>query len=340
MFKKVVNLPEISNLIGFQNMDIIALKDKILSGNTLTDAEAYLLAEIEDEEMPQLWEAAAEITEKMCSRKFDSCSIVNARSGKCSEDCKWCAQSAHYKTDIECYPFVDHDRCMKIADLNREQGIGRLSLVTSGRKLNRRELDTACSYYEELRSKGSLNLCASMGLLEREELERLRQSGVTRYHCNLETAPSFFPQMCSTHTLDEKIKTIRASREAGLEVCSGGIIGLGESRKQRVELALELRKINPLSIPINILCPIPGTPLENAEPLSQEEILTTMAIFRFIHPGVTLRFAGGRAKLQHDNQIKAIKMAINGAIMADMLTTIGSKVDEDKEMISQCGYEY
>lgn len=316
------------------------LKNKVLAGTDISHNEALSLCDIDTSMQTVLWDAAQEITAELCDKTFDSCSIINARSGKCPENCKWCAQSAHYKTDISTYPLVSHDECMRVADMNREAGIHRFSLVASGRKMAGKELDTVCDYYRELQQKGGLQLCASLGLLDKESLQKLYDSGVTRYHCNLEAAPSYFSSLCTTHSIEDKIKTINMAREIGFEVCSGGIIGMGETRRQRIELALELRRIDPHSIPINLLCPIPGTPLEGQEPLSDKEILNTISFFRFIHPTKILRFAGGRAKMSRDTQLKALRIGMNGGIMGDMLTTIGSKVNEDKKLIEEGGYNY
>lgn len=322
-------------------IDIQTLKERILSGEEITDSEVMELAEIEPSRQHELWDAAAEITRKFSSRRFDSCSIVNARSGKCPEDCKWCAQAACHATEIALYPLVDRKTCVELADYNRSQGIGRYSMVTSGRKIGGKALDTLCDYYREIGSKHpGMGLCASMGLLEKKDFDKLRAAGVHRYHCNLETAPSHFPTLCSTHTIEDKIRSIRAAREAGMEICSGGIIGMGETMKQRAEFAVTLRKVRPVSIPINILQPIPGTPLEGAPKLSEEEILTTVAIFRMAHPKVVLRFAGGRARMTRDTQLKALRIGINGAIMGDLLTTIGAQIAQDKELVAEGGYIY
>lgn len=320
--------------------NISELKEKVLAGGELTEAEAMGLATIDEAGIDELIEAAAEVTRRFFNREFDSCSIINARSGRCPENCKWCAQSAHYKTSASVYPLVDRKTCMDAADMNRRHGIRRFSLVTSGRAMTGKDLDTACSYFEQLREEGGLHLCASMGLLDRESLEKLYKAGCTRYHCNLETAPSHFPALCSTHSLEDKLKTIRMAREVGMEVCSGGIIGMGETREQRIEFALALREIAPDSIPVNVLQPIPGTPLQDSEPLSQREILLTVAIFRMIHPRAVLRFAGGRARMSRDTQRRAMEIAVNGAIMGDMLTTIGSQVADDKKLIAECGYDF
>ena len=321
-------------------MDISELKERILSGGRITDAEALSLADITPDRYDELRAAAAEITARFGSRKFDSCSIINARSGRCPEDCKWCAQSAAYDTSISHYPLVERDVCMEMAAYNRNAGIGRFSLVTSGRSVQGKALYTICSYYSQLRDMGGIYLCASMGLLDEEAMTRLREAGVQRYHCNLETARSFLPSLCSTHTQDEKIATIRRARQAGMDVCSGGIIGMGETTRQRVEFALELREIDPVSIPLNVLQPIPGTPLEHQPPLTDDEIINTVAIFRLVHPKAVLRFAGGRARISPRAQREALRIGINGAIMGDLLTTIGAQIEQDRVMVRECGYEF
>ncbi|MDE5800853.1 MAG: biotin synthase BioB [Paramuribaculum sp.] len=321
-------------------MDIRILKEKILAGGQIEASEALALARLDTAGQKKLREAAAEITAHFHSRKFDTCSIVNARSGRCSENCKWCAQSAHYSTGVKEYELVDHDTCIDLALYNRSQGVGRFSFVTSGRRLGGKAFSTLLDYYRELNDRHSIYLCASMGLLDEEQLRQLREAGVRRYHCNLETAPSHFPSLCSTHSIDDKMATIRAARAAGLEICSGGIIGMGETMEQRAEFALKLREAEPVSIPINILHPIPGTPLADAPALTPDEVLTTVAIFRMVHPRVVLRFAGGRDRLDVDTQKEAIRIGINGSIIGDLLTTIGSRIAEDKQMVADCGMEF
>ena len=267
-------------------------------------------------------------------------SIINAKSGNCSEDCKWCAQSRRANTGIDTYPLLDEATCLEHARAADRAGIGRFSLVASGRRVQGAALDAICSTFRAIGAECRTGLCASLGLLGSDELRCLREAGVTRYHCNLEAGPSFFRTVCSTHTTDDKLATLRAARDLGFEVCSGGIIGMGETMAQRVELALTLREVKPLSIPINLLHPIPGTPLENAAPLSEEEILRTVAVFRFVHPGVQLRFAGGRALMSEHTQLRAMRIAVNGAIVGDLLTTIGSTVEADRKRIAEAGYEF
>lgn len=323
-----------------QNL-VAELRERVLAGGQITDEEAYSLADINDAEgLEYLFRAAEDVTKKFSPRHFDTCSIVNARSGRCSENCKWCAQSAHYSTGCKEYAIVDEKECRDTAEACASHGIGRLSLVASGRATRGRALKAMADVLADARSTYKLHTCASLGLLGPEEMNVLSEAGVTRYHCNLETAPSFFPTLCTTHTIDDKTATLRAARAAGLEVCSGGIIGMGESMRQRVELALKLREVEPVSIPINILCPIPGTPLEHAAPLSDNEILATIAIFRLVHPAVQLRFAGGRNHLDRNAQLQAMRIGINGAIVGDLLTTVGSTINEDKRLVAEAGYEF
>lgn len=317
--------------------NITNLKNKVLAGARLTDDEVYSLC---DAPSAELREAAAEITARFCPRTFDSCSIINARSGRCSENCKWCAQSAHYHTGCTTYDIIGREECMNHARHNKACGIKRFSLVASGRAVRGKALDEMAGILRDIKLHTGISTCASMGLLTRDELQKLRDAGVRRYHCNLETAPSYFPTLCTTHTIDDKLDTIRWARELGMEVCSGGIIGMGESHRQRAEFALTLRRAQPVSIPVNILSPIPGTPLEGMAPISDDEILDTIAIFRFAHPTVTLRFAGGRKRLSRELQLEAMRVGINGGLVGDLLTTIGSTVDEDKYLVTRAGYEF
>ena len=311
------------------------IKNRILAGGEITLDEAIELALHAD--CPELYAAADEIRRHFCNRTFDSCSIINARSGHCPENCKWCAQSAHYHTRIETYDAIPEEEAMTIARHNESQGIKRLSLVTSGRSVRGEELDYFCDLYRRMGRETSLQLCASMGLLNRENLQKLKAAGVKRYHCNLETASSYFPELCTTHTSEQKKETIRTAQELGMEICSGGIIGMGETMRQRIELAFELKELGVCSVPMNILIPIPGTPLEHIAPIGDEDILVTIALFRFVLPHAFIRFAGGRARLSRETQRQALRAGVNGLLMGDMLTTLGSGVGNDKDLIQATG---
>ena len=313
------------------------LEKKVHEGQALTPEE--VLRMVEKTPLDALCEAAHRITLKYASRKFDLCSIINAKSGRCSENCKWCAQSAHHPTGIETYGIVPKEECLRHARINEQSGIRRFSLVASGKRPTDQEVDTWCGHLAYLRETTGLSLCVSLGLASEEQLRKLRQAGASRYHCNLETAPSYFARLCTTHTQAEKIETLRAARRVGMEVCSGGIIGMGENMRQRAELAFTLKALEIPSIPLNLLHPIKGTPLEAIPPLSEEEILRTIALFRFANPSAYLRFAGGRSQLSDETVRRAMYTGINSAIAGDLLTTIGSNVEEDVKRIKETGYE-
>lgn len=317
--------------------EVARLRDIVLGGGQLSEEQVYSLVGAPSQ---ALRDAAAAVTAKFCSRNFDSCSIVNARSGLCSENCKWCAQSSHYNTGCRTYPVIDHDECMKAARYNAANGVKRFSLVASGRSVKGEALRQITSMLREVKEQTGIFTCASLGLLTTEELQQLWDCGVRRYHCNLETAPSYFSHLCTTHTIEDKLATIAAAQKIGFEVCSGGIIGMGETAQQRAEFALTLRRARPHSIPVNILSPIPGTPLEGTAPISDDEILDTIAIMRLTHPAVEIRFAGGRARLSREVQLETMRVGINGGLVGDMLTTVGSTIASDKALIQDAGYKF
>ena len=316
------------------------LKNRILEGGEITFDEGVRLINEPDADL--LYEAAHEILLRFKDLHFGTCSIVNAKSGKCSEDCKWCAQSCHYNTSIKVLGVISEKECVEAALDNYSKGVERFSLVTSGKFLSGPELRKVCCIVKTIYKEtgGGLKLCVSLGLLGENDLKMLYDSGVRRYHCNLETAPLFFSQLCSTHTIEQKVKTLEQARKVGLEVCSGGIIGMGETRVQRVEFGFKLKEIAPDSIPINILIPILGTPLENMETISEEEILRCIAVFRFINPMCDLRFAGGRSRLSREAQLKCIYCGINSGIVGDLLTTLGSKIEEDRMLVRDAGFNF
>ncbi len=311
------------------------LTNKVLQGGNITPAEANELVNIKDKAL--LYDAANKIKKHFIGDNVEFCSIINAKSGSCSEDCKWCSQSAHYKTIIEKYSFINTQQAVKEAVQNTEQNVNRFSLVTSGRALRPNELEKAVSVYNNIREKTDINLCASMGLLTKNQLLRLKENGVIRYHCNLETAPSFFSTLCSTHTTEEKLQTIAYAKELGMEICSGGIIGMGETMQHRIELAFVLKKVEVDSIPINILNPIKGTPLQDTELISDEDVLTTIAIFKFINPKARIRIAGGRQRFSKEIQSLMLNAGACSLLVGDYLTTIGNKIKDDQQLVDNEG---
>lgn len=281
---------------------------------------------------------ANEIRRYFLGNKFDLCCIVNGKSGKCSEDCKFCAQSAYHKTNIDVYPLLTKDEFIKDAKYNYDKEVKRYSIVTSGKRLSKNEVDTVCKSYESIKNEVGIKTCASHGLLDEEDMIKLKNVGVERYHNNLETSRNHFKNICSTHTYDEKIATIKAAQKAGIEVCSGGIIGLGESEEDRIDMAFDLRELNIKSIPLNMLNFVEGTTIGDAKKVSEEEFLKTVAIFRFINPDSQIRLAGGR-NLLTENGKKAFESGANATITGDMLTTCGSGITEDVKMIRNLGFE-
>ncbi len=312
------------------------LKEKVLAGYQVTYGEGVELYHTPDKE--SLYRAADEIREYFCGNTIDLCSITNAKSGRCPQDCKWCSQSRHYNTNVEEYEIVDREEAVSQAVANASKGVKRHSLVTSGRRVYNKTLDQLIPIYKEIKEKTNLSLCASMGLIDEGQLRRLKEeAGIEHYHCNLETAPSYFPELVTTHSIGEKIQTIKKAQELGIKVCSGGIIGMGETAEHRVELAVTLAGLGVHSIPVNILTPVKGTPLEGTKMLAEEDILTTFAVFRFINPKANIRFAGGRIQLK-PFQEKALHAGVSAALTGDYLTTTGSKIEDDLRDFQNAGF--
>ncbi|MGL5683455.1 MAG: biotin synthase BioB [Marinifilaceae bacterium] len=311
------------------------VKQQIVSGYALNKSELYNL--LNTVSLDELCTLSGEIRDNLMGSYFDTCSIVNARSGRCSEDCKWCAQSVHYKTDAQDYELISEEKCLEMAGVNAKYGVNKFSFVTSGKALTNGHIDTLCGYARTIKNKYPIRLCASMGLLNKEQLQKLKDNGIERYHCNLESSPRFFATLCTTHTQEQKINTIRAAQELGMDVCSGGIIGMGETLEDRIDLAFVLRDLGIKSIPLNVLSPIKGTPLEGQAPLTDEEILQAVVCYRLVNPDAYIRFAGGRKLIKHIER-KAIQSGVNAAIVGDLLTTIGSDVAQDMQMIQELNF--
>lgn len=311
------------------------LKAEIINGGSITKEQALQLF---SQPADLLCSAANEIRQHFCGNGFDLCTIINAKSGRCSENCKFCSQSGHYKTNIEEYPLLSDSDILKEAQYNADKGVLRFSAVTSGRALNNDEIDNMCRVMTKLKESVNIRLCASFGLLNTRQFLKLKEAGLARVHNNLETSQSYFPQMCTTHTFAEKVESIKAAQNAGLQVCSGGIFGIGESNQDRVELAFELKQLNINSIPVNLLNPAKGTPYENQKILTSQELCQIVAVYRFILPWANIRLAGGRGLLE-DKGRSAFLSGANAAITGDMLTTSGISIDTDLEMLAELGYE-
>lgn len=314
-------------------MNIKALADKIIGGFRIDrtfDTDCLIIADI-----TELCTEADRIRSALCGNRADLCSIINGKSGSCSENCKFCAQSAHHCTEIEHYGFLDESKILDECEYNALKGVDRFSIVTAGRTLSGSDFAKALSAYRKM--SGKISLCASHGLLTDEQFKQLREAGVSRYHCNIETSEQFFPQICTTHTYADKIECIKRAQKNGLEVCSGGIIGMGETWADRIDMALSLAELDVHSIPLNVLISVKNTPLENAVKLSGNDILRTIAVFRFINPTADIRLAGGRNLLEKSGE-KAFRSGANSAITGDMLTTSGNGIDSDIKMLTEIGY--
>lgn len=320
---------------------ILSLKNKILKGENIIFDESLKLSTIGENDVKTLgvlFDSANEIRKKIVGEKADLCTILNAKSGVCSENCKYCAQSIHYKTGVLEYDLLEYPKVLKRALETQKNGAHRFSLVTSGKGIEKDEdIEKLAKIYEQLSKDTNIELCASHGIITYKQAKRLKESGVITYHHNVETSKSYYKNICTTHTYDERVKTIENVRKAGLEICCGGIIGMGESIEDRINMAFEIKSLNIKSIPLNVLSPIKGTPFENLEVLSPMEILKTMAIYRFILPDCYIRYAGGRMALK-DKQALGFRAGINAALTGNYLTTTGSNVDQDKDMIIEAGF--
>ena len=310
------------------------IAEKIIGGERLKpddDLKFLLTTPLED-----LQAGARLIQEKFFGRHIDLCTIINGKSGRCGEDCKYCAQAARHSTGVDEYDFLPTEKILAVARADERAGVNRFSIVTSGRALSGKSFERAIDTYKTLRGELKIELCASHGILSAEQLRRLRAAGVKRYHHNLETSRRFFPHICTTHTFDDRIRTIKLAQAAGLEVCSGGIIGMGETWQDRIDLAFELAALEIKSIPINILTAIKGTPLENLPPLTPEEILRTISIFRYINPTANIRLAAGR-KFLPDAGAAAFLHGASAAITGNMLTTSNTNIESDLKLLAQLG---
>jgi len=315
-------------------MNIRQTAQDIINGKRLSkcdDLDFLITCDIQE-----LCAAADYIRQELCGNTVDLCTIISGKSGACSENCRFCTQSASSHSGCGVHGLLSADTITAEAALNEREGAHRFSIVTSGRALGGTDFEQSLDAYRQIRLKHSIKLCASMGLLTFEQLVKLRAAGVTNYHCNLEASERFFPSICTSHTFADKLQTIRAAQKAGLAVCSGGIMGMGETWQDRIDMALTLAELNVASIPINILTAIDGTPLQDCPPLEESEILRAVAIFRFINPAKDIRLAGGRRLLRHNGRAAFLSGA-NAAITGNYLTTAGCTIAQDRSMLEKMG---
>ncbi|SFU82846.1 biotin synthase BioB [Butyrivibrio sp. INlla21] len=316
-------------------MTINELTGKIINGKEITKEEALRLV---DAPLEELCEAADKIRQHYNGNKFDMCAILSVKGGRCSENCKFCAQSSFSKADIPSFEIRDRDYV--VADAKKLDGLGitHYCQVSSGRKLSKKEIEKICDNVRGIVEETGFAPCVSLGLLDKEDLKMLKEAGVKRVHNNIETSPEYFKKICTTHTTDEKLAVMKTVHELGLELCSGGIFGIGETWEDRIDMAFALTDIKPESIPINMLKPIKGTPMDYRETLTKDEVRRIVAIFKFILPKSSIRFAAGRDILD-DTGICCFKGGSNSTITGNMLTVKGISVEEDLKTIKSLGYK-
>lgn len=320
--------------------ELLKIKEKVLEGIGIEKEEATYLTTINGSEIYELFSYANSIREYFRGNFIDLCAIINAKSGGCTEDCKYCAQSAHYNAKVDLYPLISVDKIVKKAKEAKRNGARRFCIVTSGKSVDSpEELRIIAEGINEIRGLGILP-CATLGMIGKEELGLLKNSGLHRYHHNLETSESFFPEICTTHTYYEKIKTIKTAKEMGLSVCSGGIFGMGEGWNDRIEVAFTLRDLGVDSVPINFLNPIPGTPLQNIVYLNPIEALKIIALFRFILPDKEIRICGGRNVVIKSLQPLIFLSGADGILIGDYLTTKGRNPEDDLKMMEDLGLKW
>jgi len=318
---------------------LTTLTEKIITDENfkISAEEALYLTEIPDRDIFDLIACANKIRRHYKGDAVVTCSITNAKSGLCSEDCAFCAQSVHHRTNISTYPLLGEEELVaKALDLYA-RGATEYSMVTSGYMLNDEEIEVICRAARRIKEMTGMIICSSLGILTYDRAKKLKESGITNYHHNLETARSFFSHICTTHDYEDDVETVRVAKEVGFRVCSGGILGMGESWEQRVELALTIRELDVDSIPINFLNPIEGTRMEGRPLLSPREALKCIALFRFINPKKDITICGGREVTLRDLQGLIFAAGANGFLIGNYLTTLGRDIESDIKLIEDLG---
>lgn len=324
---------------------IAAIGDRILAGDHISCEEALAISEISGGDLPFLFAEANRIREHFLGNRAYLCSIINAKSGRCPENCSFCSQSSHHSTDAPVFPLVDEERMVSCAREAEANGSTCYGIITSGTGIGSgEELERICRAVRRIRRETNISPSCSLGIIDLETAKALKGAGVETYHHNLETSRTFFPNICTTHDYDEDVETVRAAKLAGMKVCCGGIFGLGESAAQRVELALTLRDLEVDSVPLNFLNPIKGTPLEGASLITPMECLAAIAIFRFVLPDKKISVCGGRETNLRDLQSWIFMAGASGTMIGNYLTTTGRPPEQDIQMfrdlcieVAECG---
>lgn len=315
------------------------LEDRIMGGGSIQRSEAEELLNVSDDCLVRLAAAADRVRIHFRGRFFDACSLINARSGRCGEDCAFCAQSSRNETECKTYGLVSQNEILTAASQAHEYGASRFCTVTSGGALSAADFESLLLSLDRVRTEIDIPLDASLGFLDEQKASKLAAVGVTRYNHNLETSRDYYPQICTTHEFEQRVSTVKTVLGKGLSACSGGIIGLGETPMQRLDLAFTLAELGVDCVPVNILDPRPGTPLAEASPPEPLEIIKTLALFRLILPKATIKIAGGREKNLGDFQGMALRSGANGMIIGGYLTTGGRALEDDLKMIRLAGFE-
>ena len=318
---------------------ISEIVDRIIGGGSLTPEEAIRLSASEGSDLFDLFRGASRIKDHFVGPKVHLCSIINAKSGRCAEDCAFCAQSAHHTTDAPVYPLVREEQLLESARAAESSGSACFGIITSGTTVNRAELEEILGALRRIRQETTILPSCSLGIIDAETAKKLKEAGMDTYHHNLETAESFFPSICSTHPYQDDVDTVRAVKSVGLKVCCGGIFGLGESAAQRVEMAFTLKELQVDSVPINFLNPIEGTRLEGAANITALECLKTIALYRLIRPEQRITVCGGREKNLRDLQSWIFFAGANGTMIGNYLTTAGRSIAVDLKMFDDLGLE-
>jgi biotin synthase len=332
-----------ATLVDANNHEIIGrLGQQVLSGGSISRAEALWLFHLESSaDILDLLSWANRIRESFKGNKIHLCSIVNAKAGSCSENCSFCAQSSFYQTGSPKYGFIDPEPVLEAAEEAGKNSVTAVGLVAAWKGLNEGPiLDEVCDRIREIKAGGKTRPDASLGIIKKQAVaDRLKEAGLECYGHNLESSRRFFPKTCSTHTFDDRLETISYLKKAGIKICSGGIIGMGETREDRCDLAFELRAIGANVVPINILNPIPGTPFEENPPLPVLEILKTIACFRLILPRQEIMIAGGRTVNLRDAQSMIFMAGASALMVGNYLTTLNQPVEKDLQMIKDLGLD-